>query len=161
MSVIDKIRKIVKEEIEEAMGKGSLVPGMYPDPTGSERRADRRKLRRRGRAAATEEPPEIEMPDEPDEPKEYDISALLADYDPYSEEASELPADVRKKIQDLRRKFSVSEPLGERSLTKPEKRKLKSLEKKTPKKSFKDQYGKEKGEEVYYATLTKRAKEEA
>ena len=82
------------------MGKGSLVPGMYPDPTGSERRADRRK-------------------------------------------------------------FSVSEPLGERSLTKPEKRKLKSLEKKTPKKSFKDQYGKEKGEEVYYATLTKRAKEEA
>jgi hypothetical protein len=38
MSVIDKIRKIVKEEIEEAMGKGSLVPGMYPDPTGSGRR---------------------------------------------------------------------------------------------------------------------------
>ena len=107
MSVIDKIRKIVKEEIEEAMGKGSLVPGMYPDPTGSERRADRRKLRRRGRVAATEEPPEIEMPDEPEE---YDISALLSDYDPYSEEAREMPADVRKKIQDLRRKFSVTEP---------------------------------------------------
>lgn len=40
----------------------------------------------------------------------------------------------------------VKEELDERSLTKPEKRKLK---------------GKEKGEEVYYATLTKRAKEEA
>ena len=107
MSAMDRIREMVKKELEEAMGKGSLVPGMYPDPTGSERRADRRKLRRQGRAAATEEPPEIEMPDEPEE---YDISALLSDYDPYSEEARELPADVRKKIQDLRRKFSVTEP---------------------------------------------------
>ena len=111
MSAMDRIREMVKKELEEAMGKGSLVPGMYPDPTGFERRADRRKSRRLGRAAAraaaTEEPPEITMTDEPEE---YDISALLSDYDPYSEEARELPADVRKKIQDLRRKFSVTEP---------------------------------------------------
>jgi hypothetical protein len=50
--------------------------------------------------------------------------------------------------------------MEERKLSKPEKKKLKSLEKKVPKKSFTDQYGKEKGEEVYYATLTKQAKGE-
>jgi len=51
--------------------------------------------------------------------------------------------------------------MEERKLTKPEKKKLKGLEKKVPKKSFTDQYGKDKGEEVYYATLTKQAKEKA
>ena len=51
--------------------------------------------------------------------------------------------------------------MEERKLTKPEKKELKSLEKKVPKKSFTDQYGKDKGEEVYYATLTKQAKEKA
>ena len=50
--------------------------------------------------------------------------------------------------------------MEERKLSKPEKKKLKGLEKKVPKKSFTDQYGKDKGEEVYYATLTKQAKGE-
>ena len=54
-----------------------------------------------------------------------------------------------------------SEELDEKKLTKPEKKELKSLEKKTPKKGFKDQYGDEEGESIYYATLTKKAKEEA
>lgn len=53
-----------------------------------------------------------------------------------------------------------SEEMGERKLSKSEKKKLKGLEKKVPKKSFTDQYGKDKGEEVYYATLTKQAKGE-
>lgn len=51
--------------------------------------------------------------------------------------------------------------LEERELTEPEKEELKSSEEETPKQPFIDQYGKEKGEEVYYATLTKRAKEKA
>ncbi len=50
--------------------------------------------------------------------------------------------------------------MEERKLSKPEKKKLKGLEKKVQKKSFTDQYGKDKGEEVYYATLTKQAKGE-
>ena len=46
----------------------------------------------------------------------------------------------------------------ERKLTPSEKRKLKRYEKETPKKDFTDRYGKKKGEEIYYATLTKMAK---
>mgnify|MGYP003142390093 FL=1 len=48
--------------------------------------------------------------------------------------------------------------LNERKLTSGEKSKLKKLEGKVPMKPFKDQYGDE-GESVYYATLTKMAKE--
>jgi serine/threonine protein kinase len=46
----------------------------------------------------------------------------------------------------------------ERKLTPSEKRKLKRYEKETPKKDFTDRYGKKKGEDIYYATLTKMAK---
>ena len=38
--------------------------------------------------------------------------------------------------------------------------KLKDLEKEVPKKDFIDRYGKEEGESIYYATLTKMAKKE-
>ena len=51
--------------------------------------------------------------------------------------------------------------MHERTLTAPEKKKLKSLEKKTPKEPFEKQYGKEKGKSIYYATLTKKAKKDA
>ena len=49
----------------------------------------------------------------------------------------------------------------ERSLTKPEKRKMKHYEKKLPKSDFIDRYGKEQGEAIYYATATKMAKKNA
>ena len=49
---------------------------------------------------------------------------------------------------------------NERSLTDAEKDKLKKLEKEIPMKSFKDRYGKD-GKSVYYATLTKMAKNES
>lgn len=52
----------------------------------------------------------------------------------------------------------IKEVVAEKTLTKKEKQGLKRLEKKVPKKPFKKQYGKE-GEKVYYATLTKQAKE--
>ena len=110
MSLLDTIREMVKEELEEAMGKKSRATKQPPDATKAEKKAANKRVRKAGKKEADEQ---------------------------------------------------SKEELDERSLTKPEKRKLKSLEKKTPKKSFKDQYGKEKGEEVYYATLTKRAKEEA
>ena len=49
----------------------------------------------------------------------------------------------------------------ERKLTKNEKSKLKSSEKKVPKKPFIDRYGEDEGKQIYYATLTKRAKSES
>ena len=48
----------------------------------------------------------------------------------------------------------------ERKLTDAEKDKLKDLEKEVSKKDFIDRYGKEEGESIYYATLTKMAKKE-
>ena len=52
------------------------------------------------------------------------------------------------------------ESVDERKLTGAEKNKLKDLEKEVPKKDFIDRYGKEEGEAIYYATLTKMAKQE-
>ena len=60
-----------------------------------------------------------------------------------------------RQIDDLRKKLGIKE----RKLTGTEKEKLKDLEKKVPKKDFTDRYGKE-GESIYYATLTKMAKNE-
>ena len=60
-----------------------------------------------------------------------------------------------KQIDDLRKKLGINH----RKLTGTEKEKLKDLEKKVPKKDFTDRYGKE-GESIYYATLTKIAKNE-
>ena len=102
-------KEFLAEFVEEAMGAGSRKSRLYPDATKEERRAERRRNRRAGQRDAVEEPPDTDIP-EPDGTEEYDINALVADYDPYSEEARELPSDVRKKIQDLRRKFSVTEP---------------------------------------------------
>ena len=50
--------------------------------------------------------------------------------------------------------------INEEKMTSGEKKERKSLEKKVPKKSFTDRYGKKKGEEVYQATLTKMAMNE-
>ena len=54
-----------------------------------------------------------------------------------------------------------SDQIKERSLTKPERRKMKHYEKKLPKQDFIDRYGKEQGEAIYYATATKMAKKNA
>ena len=63
-------------------------------------------------------------------------------------------------IFDLYRQVQLKESeILERTLTDAEKEKLKKLEKEVPMKDFKDRYGKE-GESVYYATLTKMAKDE-
>ena len=51
--------------------------------------------------------------------------------------------------------------MDERKLTDAEKKKLVSLEKDVSKKDFIDRYGKEEGESIYYATLTKMAKKHA
>ncbi len=51
------------------------------------------------------------------------------------------------------------EDIEERKLKPSEKKKLKSLEKKVPKKDFTDRYG-EEGKSIYYATLTKMAKKD-
>ena len=59
------------------------------------------------------------------------------------------------KIRDL----AQTEVMDERKLKPSEKKKLKSLEKKVPKKDFTDRYG-EEGKSIYYATLTKMAKKD-
>ena len=51
--------------------------------------------------------------------------------------------------------------LDERKLDKAEKSKMKHYEKKIDKKDFIERYGKDRGEMVYYATITKMAKEHA
>ena len=51
--------------------------------------------------------------------------------------------------------------MDERKLTAGEKDKLMDLEKEVSKKDFIDRYGKEEGESIYYATLTKMAKQHA
>ena len=73
-----------------------------------------------------------------------------------------IAADYLNKARDY---FLVSgdvmqeEELDERKLKPSEKKKLKSLEKKVPKKDFTDRYG-EEGKSIYYATLTKMAKKD-
>ena len=62
-----------------------------------------------------------------------------------------------KQAKDRKKNESVDE----RKLTGAEKNKLKDLEKEVPKKDFIDRYGKEEGEAIYYATLTKMAKKES
>ena len=65
-------------------------------------------------------------------------------------------SELKKIIEQELRAF-----LDERKLTRPEKRKLKSLEKKVPKRKFTKQYGKKRGKKIYYATMTKMAKKAA
>ena len=48
--------------------------------------------------------------------------------------------------------------LNERKLKPSEKKRLKKYEKEVPKKDFEKRYGKKKGSEIYYATITKMAK---
>ena len=69
------------------------------------------------------------------------------------------PGDKGKKTKPSQYTLKYKKMYGERKLTGTEKEKLKDLEKKVPKKDFTDRYGKE-GEAIYYATLTKMAKNE-
>ena len=68
------------------------------------------------------------------------------------------PKGFSQKAHCAGRKKKKNEDVVERELTKFEKRKMKSYEKKIDKKDFIDRYGKEKGEPYYYATITKMAK---
>ena len=64
------------------------------------------------------------------------------------------------KMQIADKQAKDRQKTDERKLTDGEKSKLKDLEKEVPKKDFIDRYGKEEGEAIYYATLTKMAKKE-
>jgi hypothetical protein len=63
---------------------------------------------------------------------------------------------VEKEIAALRKKYKLDEELSG-----AEKEKMKGYEKEISKKDFIDKYGKEEGERIYYATITKMAKENA
>tara|TARA_R100000697_G_scaffold88012_1_gene99897 strand:+ start:1130 stop:3478 length:2349 start_codon:yes stop_codon:yes gene_type:complete len=65
------------------------------------------------------------------------------------------------KMQIADKQAKDRQKTDERKLTDGEKSKLKDLEKEVPKKDFIDRYGKEEGEAIYYATLTKMAKKES
>ena len=71
------------------------------------------------------------------------------------------PKGFSQKAHCAGRKKKKNEDVVERELTKFEKRKMKSYEKKIDKKDFVDRYGKKKGEPYYYATITKMAKKHA
>ena len=74
-------------------------------------------------------------------------------------------SDEYKHCQTLFEPFmllkSIELDLDERELSKPEKSKMKKYEKKVPKEEFIKRYGKDKGEMVYYGTLTNMAKDNA
>ena len=84
------------------------------------------------------------------------------DNDPLNNDPANLrnedPSKNRKEPR-LRVKKDVP-PLEERELSGAEKEKLKGYEKEISKKDFIDRYGKEKGERIYYATITNMAKNE-
>ena len=80
----------------------------------------------------------------------------------------------RENLKDLRKKKQLAQlqlriardqervaklNQQERKLTDAEKDKMKKYEKDISKKEFTDRYGKEEGERIYYATITKMAKE--
>jgi len=67
----------------------------------------------------------------------------------------QVAAVLRRQNEDLSLK-----DFSERELTTAEKDKMKKLEKEVPMKDFTDRYGEEKGKAVFYATITKMAKNE-
>ena len=71
------------------------------------------------------------------------------------------PGDKGAKTKPSKHTLKYKKMFGERPLTDAEKKKLVSLEKDVSKKDFIDRYGKEEGESIYYATLTKMAKKHA
>ena len=79
--------------------------------------------------------------------------------------ADELKGGVLESSDELSRikslAFGIEVDLDERELSEPEKSKMKKYEKKVPKEEFIKRYGKDKGEMVYYGTLTNMAKDNA
>ena len=55
MSLLDTIREIVKEELEEAMGKKSRVTKQPPDASKDEKKAANKRVRKAGKKEAEEE----------------------------------------------------------------------------------------------------------
>ena len=55
--------------------------------------------------------------------------------------------------------LEINMSIAERELTPAEKKQLKKYEKEISKKDFTKRYGKKEGTKIYYATLTKMAKE--
>lgn len=70
---------------------------------------------------------------------------------------------LKKEVQRLQeenaalRKMIEQSELVEKNMTKAEEEEASRLHKKVPMKSFTDQYGKEKGEKIFYATTAKMA----
>ena len=70
---------------------------------------------------------------------------------------------LKKEVQRLQeenaalRKMIEQSELVEKNMTKAEEKEASRLHKKVPMKSFTDQYGKEKGEKIFYATTAKMA----
>ena len=70
---------------------------------------------------------------------------------------------LKKEVQRLQeenaalRKMIEQSELVEKNMTKAEEEESSRLHKKVPMKSFTDQYGKEKGEKIVYATTAKMA----
>jgi len=64
-----------------------------------------------------------------------------------------------KRVPNCVKKEDIEVDLDERELSKPEKSKMRKFEKKVPKEEFIKRYGKNKGEMVYYGTLTNMAKD--
>lgn len=89
---------------------------------------------------------------------ERHIGGPKSKMEPVSAKRSTFKSAV-KYAKELNKQKEVE--LDERKLDKAEKSKMKHYEKKIDKKDFIERYGKDRGEMIYYATITKMAKEHA
>lgn len=76
-------------------------------------------------------------------------------------ECNKIAQDAMDIIRGQNDDDMFEDSVEERKLTGGEKHRMKDLEKKIDKKDFIERYGKEKGESVYYATVTKMAKKDS
>ena len=160
----DEIRKIIQkikwnmrknnESVDEGIRKGKPA-------TGKDRIPDPAMISLKKRIAKHVE----------DGLTKRDVVAAYPDYDPndiarlYDNEKAlqDFEADAKARFGNIERKPSkkLSLTTQERSLTKAEKGKMRSYEKKIDKADFIERYGKKEGPGIYYGTITKMAKKNA
>jgi hypothetical protein len=77
MSLLDTIREMVKEELEEAMGKKSRATKQPPDATKAEKKAANKRVRKAGKKEAEEQSLDEKEMTKPEIEKRDDIYKAL------------------------------------------------------------------------------------
>jgi len=111
MSLLDTIREMVKEELEEAMGKKSRATKQPPDATKDEKKADNKRARKAAKEDSKKEDlDEAHCGREEDEEEDVPYGIPPADYgdaDDLLLPGEEISDEDREKMAQKRRKFSI------------------------------------------------------